>query len=180
MTKKKKRENSEIEGAEFGVDSRYSSKKASKSEAEALMAARLERMKDLSEAEVQSARLLQFKIQMEDYLNKPQYDAEFSFSNCLRMYVDAIYNKRQNFAIDMGIKPTMLSQVINNHREPKQEFILRLMLHSEKTYEHICKFQQRTWLQVFYKEKLGIIMSNKDKWRRDIEKQITNSRLLQK
>ena len=49
---KMKNGNKEIEGAEFGVDSRYSSKKERLTDGKALMEARLKRMKNLSKDEI--------------------------------------------------------------------------------------------------------------------------------
>jgi len=59
-----KKGNKEIDGAEFGVDSRYSSKKERLADGKALMEARLKRMKNLSEDQIIKAKLLQLKFRM--------------------------------------------------------------------------------------------------------------------
>lgn len=158
------------EDPEYGVDSRYQSNKERKSDAAALMEARLKRMKNVSKDQIVHAKLMQLKLKMEDYLKKPVYDHRNHFSEFLRMYVDAIYPKRSRFANDIDITPILLSQVINKHREPKEEFILKLMIHSEKVYKHIGEFHKKTWYQVYFHEKICETMANQEKWRPKIEK----------
>lgn len=167
-----------IEDAEFGVDSRYSSNEERIKDGMALMEARLERMKNLSKDEVIRAKLLQLKLKMESYLNKPVYDNHHYFSEFLSTYIDTIYNTRNNFAKDINVTAISLSQVINNHREPKEEFILKLMVHSEKTYRNICEFHKKTWYQVYFHEKICDTMSNQDKWRPKIEKEVNISKAI--
>ena len=134
-----------IEDSEYGVDSRYKSNKERESDAAALMEARLKRMKNLSKDQIIRAKLLQLKLKMEYYLKKPVYDNRNYFSDFLESYIDTIYSKRSDFAKDIDITPVRLSQVINNHREPKDEFIMKLMIHSEKVYKNVCVFHKKTW-----------------------------------
>lgn len=169
MTENKK---NMIEDAEYGVDSRYKSNKERESEATALMEARLMRMKNLSKDQVIRAKLLQLKLRMEEYIKKPVYDKHNYFSEFLKLYIDIIYPKRSFFAKDIDIAPVSLSQVINNHREPKEEFILKLMIHSEKAYKNVCEFHKKTWFQVYYHEKICDTMSNQEQWRPKVEKHV--------
>ncbi|MFV0590509.1 MAG: hypothetical protein ACK5M7_03920 [Draconibacterium sp.] len=161
-----------IEDAEYGVDSRYQSNKERESEATALMEARLMRMKNLSKDQIIRAKLLQLKLRMEEYIKKPVYDNHNYFSEFLKVYIDIIYPKRSSFAKDIDIAPVSLSQVINNHREPKEEFILKLMIHSEKAYKNVCEFHKKTWFQVYYHEKICDTMSNQEQWRPKVEKHV--------
>jgi hypothetical protein len=160
------------EDAEYGLDSRYSSKREQDSEATALMEARLMRMKNLSKDEVNRAKLMQLKLKMEEYLKQPVYDDKNHFSDFLKTYIDTIYTARNKFAKDINITPIRLSQVLNNHRDPKDEFILKLMIHSEKVFKNICDFQKKTWYRVYYHEKICDTMSSQNKWRPSIEKEI--------
>lgn len=177
MTKKKKI-NKEIQDAEYGVDSRYASKKERTADGKALMEARLKRMNNLSEDQIVKAKLLQLKFKMEEFIKNPVKENQNSFTEFLKLYIDTIYKKRIHFAKDISITPVLLSQVLNNHREPKEEFILRLMIHSEKTYEKICAFHKKTWFQVFFHEKIYETMSNQNEWRPLVEKHVKNSRLI--
>lgn len=168
MTEKRKN----IKNTEFGIDSRYKSNKEHESEATALMEARLKRMKNLSKDQITKAKLLQLKLKMEEYIKKPVYDNHNYFSNFLKLYIDSIYSKRSTFAKDIDVAPVSLSQVINNHREPKEEFIMKLMIHSEKVFKNVCEFHKKTWYQVYFHEKICDTMSNQEQWRPEIEKHV--------
>ena len=168
----KKKNYREIEDAEFGVDSRYISNEDRIKDSAALMEARLQRLKKLSHDEIAAAKLMQLKLKMEGYIHKPVYDNHNHFSQFVMQYIDAIYSKRSAFAKDINVSPTSLSQVINNHREPKEEFILKLMIHSEKVYKNVCEFHKKTWYQVYFHEKICDTMSNQDEWRPKIEKEV--------
>jgi hypothetical protein len=161
-----------IEDAEYGLDSRYTSKKETESEATSLMEARLAKMKNLSKDQIIRAKLMQLKLKMEEYIKEPIYDDRNHFSDFLKIYVDTIYSTRNQFAHDINITPIRLSQVINNHREPKDEFIQRLMIHSEMVYKTICKFPKSTWYKVYFHEKICDTMSKQEKWRPKFEKDI--------
>ena len=157
---------------EFGIDSRYKSKIESEQDSIVLMEARLERMKNIPKEQILRARLLQLKLKMEDYLIKPVYDKQNHFAQFLAFYVDTLYSKRIFFANDINVTANFLSKIINSHRKPNEEFILKLMIHSEKAFEHVGGFHKKTWYQVYSHEKLCHIMSSQEKWRPEIEKQI--------
>ncbi|MCG8307928.1 MAG: hypothetical protein MI975_11100 [Cytophagales bacterium] len=161
-----------IMDTEYGIDSRYKSNKERESEATTLMEARLRKMKNLSKDQITKAKLLQLKLKMEEYIKHPVYDNHNHFSDFLKLYVDSIYSKRSTFAKDIDVAPVSLSQVINNHREPKEEFIMKLMIHSEKVYKNVCVFHKKTWYQVYFHEKICDTMSNQEQWRPEIEKHV--------
>lgn len=170
MTTKNKK--NQITDAEYGVDSRYKSNIEKQSEAIALMEARLMRMKNLSKDEIIRAKLVQLKLKMEAYIKQPIADKRNYFSEFLESYIDALYARRSRFAHDIDITPVQLSQVINKHREPQDEFIMRLMIHSEKVYSNICAFNKRTWYQVYFHEKICATMSSQDQWGPEVEKHV--------
>ena len=157
---------------EYGIDSRYKSDLESVSEATILMEARLRRMKMLSKDQITKAKLLQLKLKMEEFLNHPVYDNNNHFSNFLKFYIDSIYSKRSTFANDINVDPVSLSQVINNHREPKDEFILKLMIHSERAYKDVCSFNKKIWYQIYFNNKICEIMAKQEQWQPEIEKQV--------
>lgn len=161
-----------IENAEFGVDSRYASDKERELDGTELMEARLMRMKNLSKEQIIRAKLLQLKLRMEEYLKNPVCDKRNYFSEFLKLYIDTIYSKRNLFAKDIDIAPVKLSQVINNHREPGEDFIMKLMIHSEMAYKNVCEFHKKTWYQVYFQEKICDTMSSQEKWRPKIEKHV--------
>lgn len=160
---------------EFGVDSRYSSNEQRKQESMALLQGRLDRMKNLPEEQIIRAKLLQLKLNMENYLKAPVYDDQHHFADFLQTYVDTMYSKRSEFAKDINVTPVFLSQVINKHREPSEAFILKLMIHSEKAFNYVGPFQKGTWYQVYFHEKLCDTMSSQDTWGAEIERQVNLS-----
>src|SRR5690625_6689435 len=103
------------------------------------MEARLRRMKNLSKDHITKAKLLQLKLKMEEYIKNPVYDEHHYFSDFLKSYIDSIYSKRIDFAKDIDVTPVSLSQAINNHREPKEEFIMKVM----RSEEHTSELQSR-------------------------------------
>ena len=157
---------------ELGVDSRYKRKQDKLSEGKALLEARLQRLNNLSKSQVVEAKLLQIKYKMESYLKQPVYEKTNVFTDFLKSYIDSIYDKRIMFAKDINVTPVSLSQVLNNHREPKEEFMFRLMLHSELTFKGICNFEKKTWYQVYYHEKLCDTMGNQDTWKPEERKHV--------
>lgn len=167
-----KKSDMEYDSAEYGVDSRYKSRKERESDGLALMQARLERMKNLSEKDITRARLLQLKLKMEKYLEEPADDRQDYFAMFLKTYVDIIYPKRNQFAKDIRISPVLLSQIINGHRQPNDEFFLKLIIHSEKAFNNVSDFNEKTWHQIYFNEKISKTMSNQDEWRSKIEKKI--------
>lgn len=163
--------------AEYGVDSRYKAHQERKKDSVALMHARLERMKNLSGEQILRAKLLQLHIQMENYLKDSVYDSKNNFAHFLETYVDIIYSKRSDFAKDINITPVFLSKVINSHREPKEEFILKLMVHSEKVFKHVGDFHTKIWYQVYFHEKLCDTLASQNKWKPKIDKQVKVTKL---
>lgn len=168
----------EIENAEYGVDSRYSLITEQQNDGKALMEARLERMKNVSPEQIFNAKLIQLKLKMEDYIQEPVYKNHYFFTEFLTTYIDIVDNKRADFANDIDITPIRLSQVLNNHREPKDEFIHRLMVHSEKIYQNVCEFQKMIWFQVYYHEKICATMSKQNEWRPKAEKHVNVKKLV--
>lgn len=175
---KSKTNKDHIADAEYGLDSRYNSKKERASEAASLMEARLMRMKNLSKEHIIRAKLMQLKLKMEAYIEQPLYDDQNHFADFLKVYVDTIYSTRNQFAQDINITPIRLSQVINNHRDPKDEFIMKLMIHSEKVFENICSFQKEIWYEVYFHEKLCDTMSRQEEWRPKLEKDVKLSTVI--
>ncbi len=160
---------------EFGVDSRYTSEEQYQSEATALMEARLQRMKGLSKNQIIRAKLLQLKLKMQEFIKQPVYEQRSYFSEFLQLYVDAIYSKRSIFAKDIGTTSVKLSQIINNHRAPQDDFILKLMIHSELIYKDVSPFPKELWCQVYFHEKVCNMMATQQEWKPKLEKEVVVS-----
>lgn len=166
------------EWAEFGVDSRYKSREEQKADSIALMEARLERMKNLPKEQIIRARLMQLKIKIERFLREPVSDNVNHFTAFVAAYIDVLYAKRSEFADDINVTPVYLSQVINNHREPNEEFILKLMIHSEKAFKDVSEFPKKMWYEVYLHQKISNTLFNQEQWRPEIEKQVRFRKIL--
>jgi len=154
------------------VDSRYASLKEQRNDARLLMEQRRQRMSKLSQVDIFKAKLLQLKLQMEEFLKAPVYDNKPHFTVFLETYIDTLYDKRSEFAKDIDITPVSLSQVLNSHREPKEEFMLKLMVHSERAFKLIGSFHKKIWYQVYFQEKINDTMGRQEQWRPEVEKKI--------
>lgn len=100
------------------------------------------------------ASLLQLKYQIEDYLKNPNYDAKLSFGFFLRAYLETLNKKHKEFASDISIKETELSQMLNHHRNPSEKIIIRLEIHSNKIIPAI------TWFKLLEKQREHEIQTN--------------------
>lgn len=99
-------------------------------------------------------RLLQLKYQMEEYSSNAPFDANRSFGFFLRAYLKSLDKKNKDFASDIDIDETELSQILNMHRKPSEKIIIRLEIHSNKTIPAI------TWFRILEKEKEHDIVTN--------------------
>ena len=115
------------------------------------------------------ARLLQLKYQMEDYSNNAPYDIKRSFGFFLREYLKSLKKRNKDFASDINIDETELSQILNRHRKPSEKVIIRLEIHSNKTIPAI------TWFKLLEKEKEHEILT--DNRLRTVERKHVKNRL---
>lgn len=156
----------------YNIDSRYTSENEKEADSIALMQARLERMKNLSGTDIKRAQLMQLKLKMESYLNSNFVAEKNNFTSFLKRYIAIIYPKQNQFAKDIGITPVLLSQIINNHREPSDEFLMKVMVHSEKIFKKVGRFEKQLWYQVYFQEKICETMLKQNEWAPRIEKEI--------
>lgn len=99
-------------------------------------------------------KLLQLKYQMEDYINGP-FDDQHTFGFFLKSYVEILNIRRYQFAEEISIDETYLSQLINRHRAPSAEIMIRLELHSRNLINAL------TWYKLLEKEKENEIDTDK-------------------
>ena len=144
----------ELEEFKHLIDSRNLSSEERKREREAILKARAQRFQKRSEEEKTVAKLMQLKYLMEEYVEDTVCKSGSSFSTFLSTYVDILYPKRKQFAEDISVKPITLSHIIHKHREPRDSFFHRLILHSQETYKSICKFEEELWIKVYFQDKV--------------------------
>jgi len=121
----------------------------------------------MSEADMLLADLLQLKFQMEDYVNREEFTIQKNFGHFLKEYFRLSRKKRNEFAVEIGIHETLLSQLINNRRVPGENILIRLELHSNNS------IPASYWYRLVQKEKEHFIKTNQD-FRKSEKKFVTN------
>jgi plasmid maintenance system antidote protein VapI len=87
------------------------------------------------------SKLLQLKFLMEDYLKSDRFDEAFYFGFFLKEYITRLEKKNKEFASEINVDPTELSQIINKHRKPTEKIIYRLELHSNRNFPAVMWFK---------------------------------------
>jgi len=123
--------------------------------ADQLKQARKQLREESSPNERLAANLLQLKFQMEDYLNNKDFEENRRFGNFLKEYVEILNKKRNEFAHDISVHETLVSQLINNRRMPSEIIIIRLELHSNRT------IPAEYWFRLVEKERIHKLRTNK-------------------
>jgi plasmid maintenance system antidote protein VapI len=102
------------------------------------------------------SKLLQLKYLIEDYLLSEKFNKEYSFAFFLREYITRLQKKNKQFAGEIDVDPTELSQVINQHRKPTEKFIIRLEIHSNRNFPAVM------WFGLLEKDRAYELKHNKD------------------
>lgn len=100
------------------------------------------------------AKILQLKFQMEDYVKSDKLNEQKTFGYFLKQYIEASGRKNNEFAEDIDVNPTELSQIVNKHRDPSSKFIMRLEAHSNGI---ILAFH---WHGIYSKDKVLELITN--------------------
>lgn len=116
---------------------------------------RKRRANDRTAEEQLLSDILRLKFRIEDHLNSDSYDDSVHFGHFLRNYIELLGKKDKEFAAEIDIKPTELSQLINDHRDPNNELLVRLEIHSNNNIPAI------TWYRLLEKRKEHYLMSDK-------------------
>jgi plasmid maintenance system antidote protein VapI len=101
------------------------------------------------------ARLLQLKFLIEDYLQANSFNTNYYFGYFLKEYVARLERKNKEFAAEIDVDPTELSQVINKHRKPTDKLIYRLEIHSNKNFPALM------WFKLLEKERAYELLHNR-------------------
>ncbi|NLR65694.1 helix-turn-helix transcriptional regulator [Chitinophaga varians] len=121
-----------------------------------LAAARKKTQAGMTEQERLIANLLQLKFRLEEYIDNREFDDKLTFGYFLKEYLQLIHKKRNEFAAEIDIHETLLSQLINNHRAPSESVIIRLELHSNNA------IPATYWYRLVEKQKEHFIGTNKE------------------
>lgn len=132
-------------------------KKQKKEAAEYLAAARKKSKAEMTEETKNSLQLYHLKFVLEDYLDGiDPFNPEFTFGYFLKYYVELLEKKRKDFADEISIDETLLSQLINNHRLPPDYITIRLEIHSGNI------IPATYWIRLIEKQRLHEISTNED------------------
>ncbi len=104
--------------------------------------------------ERQIIQLSQLKYIMEDYVNSSGFNKNYSFGYFLKEYISSLKKKSKEFAEEIDLDPTELSQIINSHRYPGDKLLIRLELHSNRNFPAIL------WFRLLEKEKGYELLNN--------------------
>ncbi|MCF0074382.1 hypothetical protein LZD49_28115 [Dyadobacter sp. CY261] len=75
-------------------------------------------------------KTLRIRYQVQNYVENIEPKEHWNFQHFLNEYIRAQEKKDKEFAADVDVKPYVLSQYLNGHRNPPKEFLIRLELHS--------------------------------------------------
>lgn len=121
-----------------------------------LAAARKISQEAMTDDERLTGNLMGFKFRMEEYFGSDKHkNTEYSFSYFLKLYIELLGRKRREFASEISIDETLLSQFINRHRIPPDYMPIRLELHSNKS------IPAEYWFKVMEKDREREMQSNK-------------------
>lgn len=80
-------------------------------------------------------KLIRLRIQIEDYLKDQNVNASmYRFGSFLNIYIESLELSRTDFARQISISPSELSQLLHNHRDPNERVCMRLEIHSNRNF----------------------------------------------
>ena len=100
-------------------------------------------------------RLLQLKFLMEDYLVSSRFEERYDFGFFLDQYINCLEMTHTDFAKDIDVGASTISQIIGKHRKPTDKIILRLHIHSNKNFPVLL------WYRLLEKEKMNQLEKDK-------------------
>ena len=101
------------------------------------------------------AQMLQLKFLIEDYLKADTFNKDYYFGYFLKEYINRLEKKNNQFADEINVNPTELSQIINKHRKPTEKLIFRLEIHSNRNFPAIM------WFKLLEKDRAYELIHNK-------------------
>lgn len=116
-------------------------KKQREANLEAFREYRKKKAKEQTEEQRVISLLLQLKYLIEDYVKTESFNKDYYFGYFLKEYISRIERKNKEFAQEIDVDPTELSQIINKHRKPTEKLIFRLEIHSNKNFPAILWFK---------------------------------------
>ncbi|MEZ2338769.1 hypothetical protein AB6735_24175 [Mucilaginibacter sp. RCC_168] len=106
-----------------------------------LAAHRKKRQESMSSDDKLRYQLMQLKFKLENYIKKGHFEPTHHFGYYLDQYLRVTGRKKKEFAVDIQIHQTQLSNIIKNRREPNESLMIRLELHSRNMIPAIDWFK---------------------------------------
>lgn len=80
-------------------------------------------------------RLLRLRIQIENYLQGQEINSPvYRFGSFLEAYMESLDLNRTDFAKQISVSPSELSQLLHHHRDPNDKICMRLEHHSNRNF----------------------------------------------
>lgn len=108
------------------------------------------------------------KLLIRDYLERFEYEEEYSFSSQLKQYVQIINRTHKEFANEVNLHPTKLSRLLNERDTPNIELMYRLEKHCGEVIPAIY------WWKL-YSKKLEEEIRNDTETRKEEREKVTNN-----
>jgi plasmid maintenance system antidote protein VapI len=102
------------------------------------------------------SQLLQLRFLIEDHLETETFNKNYYFGFFLKEYIIRLEKKNNQFAEEINVNPTELSQIINKHRKPTEKLIFRLEIHSNRNFPALM------WFKLLEKERAYELKHNKE------------------
>jgi plasmid maintenance system antidote protein VapI len=130
---------------------------------EQLATARKKGQKEMTDDDRLSLGVLQLKFQLEDYIYNRDFSPKLTFGHFLKQYADLLKIKRKQFADEISIDETLLSQFINQHRTPPDYMAIRLEIHSNNS------IPATYWFKLVEKQREHELKTDKELRRKEIK-----------
>jgi plasmid maintenance system antidote protein VapI len=136
-------------------------KKQREEAAKAIAEARKQYRAQLTKKDYLKANLLQLRFQLQDYIKAETYDPNKRFGNFLKAYLLILNKKSTELASEINIHETLVSQLINNHRNPNEDIMVRLELHSNNN------IPAHYWFMLVQKDRINQLKTDKELRKRE-------------
>ncbi|MBO9562978.1 MAG: hypothetical protein J7621_09405 [Niastella sp.] len=130
---------------------------------EELAKARMKGQEEMTEEVRIDLELFGLKFRMEQYLQGKIFDPAKTFGSFLSEYIEVFEAKRKDFAEQISIDETLLSQLINEHRMPPEYVLIRLEIHSNNI------IPANYWYKLVEKQKEHELIHDKSLRKREIK-----------
>jgi plasmid maintenance system antidote protein VapI len=98
---------------------------------------------------------------LQDYIKAETYDPDKRFGNFLKAYLLILNKKSTELASEINIHETLVSQLINNHRNPNEDIMVRLELHSNNN------IPAHYWFMLVQKDRINQLKTDKELRKRE-------------